>query len=267
MLPPFFLARPDRLDDALGLLDDAHVPYCGGTELLMAMKLGLVRPAGLVDLKHLRDLRGVRWQDGDLVVGAAVSHAELASDTALAERFPLLASVERRVGNARVRSQGSIGGNLCFAEPRSDVTTLLSALGTSVVLASRTGRREIAMSDFLIGAYETTRRSDELLVEVVVPGAAHQRGVYLKYQYAERPVVGAGLVLDDLEGRWRLAVGAVGEKPFVTEYSALGEIDPDAVASQVDPVEDIGGSIPYKRNLTAVILRRVLRVVSESEVA
>lgn len=263
MLPSFALERPDRLVEALDLLGGSYVPYCGGTELLMAMKLGVLSPPGLVDLKRLDELRAVRYEGGRLLVGAAATHQAVASHEEVLRRLPVLAAVERRVGNARVRAQGSIGGNLCFAEPRSDVTTLLAALGARVVLASARGRREVPMSEFLTGAYETLREPDELLVEVVVEGAERQWGVHLKHHYLERPTVSVALVADERDGRFRLAVGAVGETPYLVEASAPGQIDPDAVAAGVDPVEDIGGSVAYKRHLTAVIVRQVLRAVPE----
>ena len=268
MLPSFDFARPSRLEDALALLvEEDHYPYCGGTELLMAMKFGLLEPAALVDLKRVPELRGVRFEAGALVVGATTTHRELAADEEVGRRLPLLRTVELRVGNARVRAQGSIGGNLCFAEPRSDVTTVLAALGGRVVLASSAGRRELAVGDFLVGGYETALEPGELLVEVVIPGADRVRGVHLKQQYSERPSVSVVVVQDRPDGSSALAVGAVGEVPYVLELSSLDEIDPTAVAAAVDPTEDLLGSIEYKRHLTEVLVRRAIAAAGSEEAA
>ena len=265
MLPPFDLARPRRLEEALALVAEGYQPYCGGTELLTAMKLGLLEPSVLVDLKGLPQLSGVAARGDELVVGAATTHTELATDELVARRLPLLRRVERRVGNARVRSQGSIGGNLCFAEPRSDVTTVLGALGARVVLVGATGRRELAVTGFLLGSYETALEPGELLVEVVIPGLDHAAGVHLKLQHSERPVVSVVLVRERADGSCALAVGAAGDVPHVLVVGSPGEIDPADVASAVDPVADLAGSAEYKRHLTEVLVRRAL--VAEVEQA
>ncbi len=268
MLPSFALARPRRLDEALALLaEDGASAYCGGTEILMAMKLGLLEPRLLVDLKHVPELRGVRVSGGELVVGATTTHRELAADPDVGRRLPLLRGVELRVGNARVRAQGSIGGNLCFAEPRSDVTTVLAALGASLVLASAAGRRRLSVGEFLLGGYETALEPGELLVEIVVPGLDRVRGVHLKQQHSERPSVSVVVVRDRADGSAALAVGAVGEVPYVLELASPAEADPEAVAAAVDPSDDLLGSVEYKRHLTEVLVRRALAAAGNEEAA
>lgn len=264
MLPAFRLARPQRLDDALELLSDDQMPYCGGTELLMAMKLGLLAPECLVDLKRVPELRGTNVRDGRLRIGASTTHADLAVTAALAQCLPLFVTVERSVGNPRVRAQGSIGGNCCFAEPRSDVTTLLAALGAKLVLVSAArGQRELEIGEFLVGAYETARAPDELLKEVIVPLRSGVRGTHIKQQHNERPIVSVVLVLDGPDGACTLSVGAVGDVPLVRHVSSPAEIDPEAIADEVDPSPDLGGSVAYKRHLTAVVVRRALAEVGE----
>ena len=121
MLPPFRLARPETLDEALDALGEDQVAYCGGTELLLAMGAGLTRPDVLVDVKRLPELAGIRLDGDHLVIGATERHADVATHPLVRRHAPMLSAVERAVGNARVRSQGSVGGNLCFAEPKSDV--------------------------------------------------------------------------------------------------------------------------------------------------
>jgi carbon-monoxide dehydrogenase medium subunit len=257
-LPAFRLARPDTLEEALGLLSEERVPYCGGTELLLAMKVGLHRPETLVDVKRVPQLRGVSRVGDDVVIGAAATHSELARDRTVLGLLPMLADVERRVGNARVRAQGSIGGNLCFAEPKSDVATALVALGASVTLASSAGQRVLAVSDLIAGAYYADKEPDELLVDVRVPVGRNRRGTYLKYQVTERPTVGVAVVEDVASGACRVVVGAVGETPVTHEAASLSAVDVDAITSEVDPVEDLTGSATYKRHVTGVFVRRAV---------
>jgi aerobic carbon-monoxide dehydrogenase medium subunit len=258
VLPAFALARPETLDEALVLLSEDRVPFCGGTELLLAMKMGLHRPDALVDVKRLAELRGVTRDDGHLVIGAATTHAELTRNPLVGELLPLLRDVERRVGNARVRAQGSIGGNLCFAEPKSDVATLLIALRGLVTLRSASAERVVSVQELIEGAYFAAREPDELMVDVRVPVVAGLRGAYQKFQVTERPTIGVAVVEDPDSLACRVVVGAVGEVPAVREFPSVAQVDVDAVIDSVDPVADLTGSVEYKRHVTGVFVRRAI---------
>lgn len=260
MLPPFELARPDTVAGAVALLDDDHLGYWGGTELLLAMSMGLLTPAGLVDLKQIDELRGIRVEANQIVIGAGVSHDEIATAPAITAALPLLADAESRVGNARVRAQGTIGGNLCFAEPRSDVATVLLALDATVTLESRSGRRTLPMAEFVLGPYWTAREPDELLVDVVIPLPGPSRSVYLKFQVTERPTVGVA-ALELADGRCRIAVGAVGELPRTFDSASWDDVDAAAIADAFEPVADLTGSVEYKRHVTAVFVNRAIAAV------
>jgi carbon-monoxide dehydrogenase medium subunit len=264
VLPAFALARPTTVDEVVGLLSEERVPFCGGTELLLAMRSGLHRPEALVDLKRVPELRGVRVEADALVVGATTTHAEMVESDDVRRLVPVLHDVERRVGNARVRSQGSVAGNLCFAEPKSDVATVLVALGATVRLRSATAEREVAVSDFVAGAYWADKEPDELLVDVRVPVVVGRRGAYEKLQITERPTVGAAAVVD-ADGTCRLALGAVGETPLLRVAASVEEVDVDELITELDPVEDLTGSAPYKRHVAGVYARRALDAVRRDE--
>jgi carbon-monoxide dehydrogenase medium subunit len=261
MLPPFRLCRPRSLAEALDAIGEEKVPYCGGTELLLAMRAGLHRPETLVDVKRLPELSGVRVDDNAVVVGATERHVDLAEHPLVREHLPMLARVERAVGNARVRAQGSIGGNLCFAEPKSDIATALVAYGAEVTLAGPSGRRAAAVEDFVAGPYFADKESNELLVDVRIPiPAPGTRAVYLKYQITERPTVGVALLHAD--GNCRLVVGAVGEVQMLWTFGDTTEIDPEAVAEELDPTADLTGSERYKRHVAAVYIRRAISAMA-----
>ncbi len=153
-LPPFALHRPRSLDEVEDLLEqhggDAVV-YCGGTELLLVMKLGLAAYPNLVDLKGIPELHVLEERDGRLCVGAAVTHRELESSPFVHGLFPALAEMERRVANVRVRSVGTLGGNLCFSVQSAsscvDPTRPRSArMSFSPRFASRCSLREPLLS-------------------------------------------------------------------------------------------------------------------------
>jgi aerobic carbon-monoxide dehydrogenase medium subunit len=253
-LPPFGLHRPATVEEALELLDADRVPYCGGTELLLAMKIGLLRPDALVDLKAIPGLGDVTATDDGVTLGAAATHLRVSRDPEVRRRYPVLAHVAERVGNARVRAQGTVGGNLCFAEPKSDLAAMLSALEATLELrSSANGTRRLGVDDFFEGPYWTVRADDELLTAIHVTG--DRRGVYLKYQTMERPTVGVALATT--AGGYRLVVGAVSEVPVAFDLPSL-EVDADELAAGIDPVADLTGSEEYKRHVTAVYIRRAV---------
>src|SRR5438094_914107 len=177
MLRPFALHRPGTAEEACALLatlgEDA-APYAGGTELLLLMKLGLLRPPHLVDVKRIAGFGDIA--DGTrLTIGATVTHRTLERSPLVRARCPLVASVARHVANVRVRNVGTVGGNLAFADPHSDLATLFLTLDATVELVSPRGRRELSLAEFVRGPWETARRPDELLASVRLAPAAPSR--------------------------------------------------------------------------------------------
>lgn len=255
MLPDFALVRPTTVEEALGQIDEDALPCAGGTELLLAMRGRVLEPGTLVDLKRIPQLREVRLEADRLVIGAAATHDAVASSAHVRAHAPLLAEVVRTVGNPRVRAQGTLGGNLCFAEPRSDVLTALIALEAELVLASSAGSRTVPAGEFQLGPYWTVREPNELVTEIRIPRPG-RRGVYLKFQTHERPTVGVALVTASDGRRCRMVVGAVGDLPVVIGAPSLEAIDPAAVAGAVDPVADLTESAEYKRHVAAVMAQR-----------
>jgi carbon-monoxide dehydrogenase medium subunit len=252
MLPDFALHRPTGLDEALGLLDWDNVGYAGGTELVAAMRLGVRRPDALIDLKRVPDLGGLDATDADTVsIGALTTHRQLAADADACRLVPLLTRVVAHVGNVRVRSTGTIGGNLAFAEPRSDVATACVALDAAVEIAGPGGRRRTSTVDELIvGPYETTLEPDELIVRLLVPVQRRPGARYWKFQPMERPTLGVAIVPDD-EGA-TVVVGAATGRPVRTTVSGDGAAAADEIhrfCAGLELFADLTGSVEYKRAL------------------
>lgn len=255
VLPPFRLLRPRSVSEALGLVDYDRMAYAGGTELLLAMKEGLLRPTHLVDLKGIPGLDRVVESGDEVSIGALVTHTRAADDPVLRSRLPGLAGVLTRVGNPRVRATGTLAGNLCFAEPRSDVAPALIAMGAEVEISSRDGHRRMAVGDLILGPYTTALQPGQLLTRIIVPVRPGLRFVYLKHQTAERPALGVALAVDS---HVSLVVGAVGLTPQVFCPDSLSEIDAHEIAGRVEVIPDMTGSEEYKRHLVEVYLRRAL---------
>jgi carbon-monoxide dehydrogenase medium subunit len=173
-----------------------------------------------------------------------------------------------------VRATGTLGGNLCFAEPHSDPATLLLALEAHAHVQGKNGERKLEMDELITGAYETALAPDELLTAVDIPVMGKsQRAAYLKFQIKERPTLGLALVLDlDESGgnvsKARAVVGSVSAKPARSDKAdalLVGARDKvekqlmdaaEILADAADPVDDLEGSAEYKRHLIGVYLRR-----------
>jgi len=278
VIPRFALARPSTLAEAFAAFDGAGGDaswYAGGTELLQVMKMGLARFGTLIDLKGLPELRGIVVDgDGALSIGAATTHREIERSSTVGRELAGLVGLEAQVANVRVRNQGTIGGNLCFAEPHSDPATFLLACGASVRLDGPGGPRELPMDAFLVSPFMTAREADEIVVAIVIPGALAGEGrAYEKAKFRERPAVSvavrlrlAGGVVADAH----VAVGSMTDIPIrvpvaesalvgaPAEARALGEalVAGSAAIAQLDAAEDLDGSPDYKRHLAGVLLGR-----------
>jgi carbon-monoxide dehydrogenase medium subunit len=264
-LPPFDLHRPERLDDALELLErhgqDAAL-YMGGTELLLLMKLGFAQPAHLVDGKALAELTQLRVEPGRITIGAGVTHRRIERHGDVTRALPVLASLARRVANVRVRNVGTLGGNLCFAEPHSDPVTLLVALDAGVRLARRTGTRSMPLSEFCRGAFLTALEHGEVMTDVAVPlPAAGVRVGYQRLAFKERPTAGVAVVLDPAQPR--VVVGALGPTPLrvPSAEGLLADGDLDAAVAAVGEAvaaRDPEPGADFRAHLAGVLLRRAV---------
>ena len=268
LLPSFTLHRPGSLAGALGLLaeyEDEAAVYAGGTELLLLMKLGMAAPAHLVDIKGIADLDTLRVADGRLLIGAGVTHRRLERDPLVRRVLPAYARLSAAVANVRVRNAGSLGGNLCFAEPHSDPATLLTALDARVELASVAGRRALPIERFIVGTLETALAPGEIMTRVVadLPPDGTRIG-YQRLALRERPTVNVAVVSGP--SGVRVAVGAAGGRPVRARRAEeiLGA-DPgaiteaaDAASEAPDAKDDNEASAEYKRHLVHVLFRRAV---------
>jgi len=279
VLRAFELHRPTTIAEAAALLaarPEAAL-YAGGTELLLLMKAGLMRPADVIDLKRIPGLDGLAEAAGALTIGATVTHRALERDPLVRARWPLVAAVAAHVANVRVRNVGTVGGNLAFADPHSDLATLFLLFDATVELASATGVRALPLAELIRGPYETARRLDEVLTGVRLRAwPARTVGVYVKFGLHERPTLGLALAVtldaNDRVIAARLAVGCVSPRPHRVEAAErvlvgrpVGTLTDEVAtlaAAAVDPLSDLHGGADYKRELTRVFTRRALAAVT-----
>ncbi len=220
-LPPFELHRPESLEEATELAtrygEDAAF-YCGGTELLLLLKLGFASFGHLIDLKRIEELRGVRAENGD-ARGRRRRHPPRSRALGGSyERLPAMAEMERSVANLRVREVGTLGGNLCFSDPHSDPATFLLAVDAEVECRRGEGEaRRLPIADFVVGPYQTSLGDGELLTAVRIPALPEGASVaHAKFSFHERPtatVACLARVVDGVLAEARVAVGSVGARP------------------------------------------------------
>ncbi len=280
-MKPFQLHEPTTVEEAVELLTElggAAKLYAGGTELLLAMKTGLLQYDALVNVKSIPGLDQIAVEGDELVIGAAATHSDIEHDALVQERLPLLAEVEHSVANVRVRNVGTLAGNLCFAEPHSDPATLLLVLGASATVAGPSGVRKSAMADLQAGPYETSLADDEMLVDVRIPlPPSGMRAAYMKFGYHHRPTLGVAAALSVRDGVLadvRLALGCVSPVASrltrsedvlrgvgvgaLTEGSAALREAGRLAAEDAEAVTDLHGSAEYKEHLTSVFVERAL---------
>ena len=282
MLRRFEVHRAGTVDEAIALRqrygEDAAV-YAGGTELLMAMKLGVARWPHLIDVKPIAGLRGVQPSDGHVIIGATTTHWDLERDPTIRRVLPAFARLEANVANVRVRAAGTLAGNLAFAEPHADPPALLMAMGAEVLIRGPKGGRTLPVDRFITGMYGNALATDEIVTGVSIPTPLPtMRAAYVKFQILERPSVGVAVVAAIGDGRFigapKVVVGAVDEVPrrVPTEGLAgapLGDrsmVDAIAEVAQrsVDPVADLAGAADYKRHLVGVFARRALAALASA---
>lgn len=269
MIPsPFDYVRVASVDEALSALaehgEDAKL-LAGGHSLLPLMKLRLAVPTVLIDISGIPDLSYVRVEgdgaDAVVAIGAGTRHHELERDEVALAEVPLLPHVAGLVGDPQVRHRGTIGGTTAHSDPASDLPTALLALGGTVVLQGPGGRREVPVTDFWTGFFETAMSPDELVVELRVPRTGAVGWAYEKFtrRANDWPIVAAAAV----GGRVALAnmAGTVVRATATEEALAAGASIAEAAAladQGTSPVTDMHADADYRRHLARLLTRRAL---------
>jgi carbon-monoxide dehydrogenase medium subunit len=275
---PFELAEPATLPEAIKLLDpgDAAVrPIAGGTALMLMMKAGVFRPARLISLRAIRELRVIAAQpDGALAIGAMTPLSVLERDPATRAHAPVITATLRTLSNVRVRNVATVGGHLAHADPHMDLPPVLIALGAHIAVTGPAGARTIPVEDLFAGYFETVLARDELITAVVVPAQGTRRAVYLKCTTRavhDWPALGVAVSLDRDGASLRdarIVISAATEKPVRLPGAEAvlrdGRDDAvlrragDAAAEEAQTITDGQGSAAYKRQLVRVYVRRAL---------
>lgn len=260
--------------DLLASRDDGLL-LAGGMSVVPQLRSRQLRPRALVDLARVAELRGIEATADGLVVGAMVTYREVARDVEVVRMWTALADAAGMIGDRQVQNRGTVGGNIAFGAPTSDITPAAATLGARVRLVSPAGSRTSPVEVFLATPRAIRLGPAEIIASISCPAPAPGSGsAYDKYGITRngRPVisVGAAVTLDPsgdcIEAR--LVVGGVGEAPHVvTDELGLagGRVDDEAITSAAASAaatapahDDARGSAAYRRQLAKVYGRRVL---------
>jgi len=255
---------PTSLEEALALRaergDEATV-LAGGTFLGILMNQGFLAPTAFLWLGSVSELREMSVVDGELRLGAMVTHRRVEREAA--PGWPVLARAFGLVASPRVRNVATVGGVLADADYASDPPAMLAALGARAVLRSPRGDRSVTVGELILGYYETCIEADELLVEVRVP-AQPERATYRKFRSRsseDRPCAAVAAV--NGQDGLRVVVGAVAETP--QDFPDLCEGEPAEIgaryAERIEPLSDARGSGHYRRRVIAAEVRRAVEAV------
>jgi carbon-monoxide dehydrogenase medium subunit len=260
----------------LAELGDECRMIAGGTALMLAMRQRMLTPKYLISLGKLRRLRGISFDEQlGLRIGAFTLHAQLARSALVREHYPMLAEMASHVANPQVRNQGTIGGNLCYADPATDPPSCLMALDARVVLEGVGRQRELPIEDFLVDYYSTALEPDEVVTQIRVPAPTFTAGRHVRYLRTaaeHRPLLNVACTIRERDGvceEVRIVIGAstrvptrgrqceafLRGKPMTDEVAARAS---SILANSIEPISDFRGSGDYRKEMINVIGRRTL---------
>lgn len=274
------VAVPTSLDEALAQLADDHSlePLAGGTDLMVEVNYGHRRPAGVLSLRRVPELKG--WQqddDGTIRLGAGLTYTEMMAEP-LAGLLPALAQAARTVGSPQIRNTGTLGGNLATASPAGDTLPVLAVLDATVELVSADGVRAVPLGELITGVKRTTLRPGELIAGArvrPVDGGQDFSKVGTRNAMVIS-VVTCALAVDRAARQVRCSFGAVSPVPMrcpEAEAWIAERIDWDRgtvddprsyetfgamCAEAARPIDDHRSTADYRRHACGVLARRAL---------
>lgn len=259
-MQPFAYARPDTLAEAIALLQ-AHGPearlLAGGTDLVIRLRDGTLRPAVVVDLKRVAELDPAIRETGDrLVIGATTVMTDIADDPRVRRHFQALAEAAAVVGSVQIRNRATLAGNICNASPAADTAPSLLVYGAVVVAAGPAGRRRIPIDGFFVKSGVTTLERGEIVTAIELPLPARRTGAVHVRRTRRRghdlASVTMTVAVDD-GGVTRLAYGSVGPRPVLAVDESGVLADPASPQAERDAVFErmFAAASPSPRSMRA----------------
>jgi CO/xanthine dehydrogenase FAD-binding subunit len=250
---------PRSLEEALRLKAERPdiAPIQGGTDVMVELNFDRARPAGLLNLNEVAELRGWSRRNGTVWLGSGLTYAE-AMERPLAEALPALAEAARTVGGPQIRNRGTIGGNLGTASPAGDALPPLLVCTAEVEIASVRGERIVPLAEFLVGPKRNILADDELILGVSVE-ATESRQTFMKVGPRNAMVIAVVSLAVRVDGELRAAFGSAGPVPTLVRAELTdAQSFPQRVAEAANPIDDVRGTAAYRRHALHILTRRAL---------
>jgi len=279
IVPEYDYHRATTLDGACRLLDElpgAQI-LAGGTDLVVDVDTGIRQAEHLVSVRDIPELRQIELQEHRLSIGAGCTATEVERSDLIREHLPELAEMVVKFASPQIRNRATLAGNICSAVACGDFPPVLMALGGSVELLSRAGRREVLLENFFLGNRQTVRKESEIITRILV--ALKPDGAAADYQKFRRRaanslgVASVAVYLELKDGICRAArivLGAVAPTPMLatraSKFLEGGPVDTSAIEKAADlareearPINDLRATAEYRRDLVQVLTKRAIR--------
>lgn len=277
---PFIYHAPSTLDECVRLLaefGDEAALLAGGQSLIPLMRFRLAQPANVISIRRIGGpLSSIRSTEDGVAIGASVTYAAVQRSVSVTSTCPGLSTAIELVATPAVRSRGTVCGNLCHADPASELPAMALVMDARFRLRSITGERVVAAQDFFLGPYMVARRSDEILTEVEFPNRPAAENFAIREVTRLRggfPLAGVAVALTRTDGNklHSVSIGCFGvhsiqvrarEAETILEaqgYTADGiAAAANALDSVIEPHSDAFASAAYRRSATRVLLKRAI---------
>lgn len=252
----------------------------GGTDLLIMMKEKMLKPECLININDVEDFKGISYIPGKgVVIGAATKISEIEHSALIQEKYFALHQAAGELGSVQVRTMATIGGNSCHASPAAETPPPLAALGANVVISSAAGEKEMPLEKFILGNRKTALGEGEILTKFILPEPAPKSASRYSYiglrdaMEIDAVNMAVSITLED-DNRTiksiKLVMGSVSPVPLVSaevpgilvgrEFNKeLTQKAAEAASAEAKPITDIRASAEYRREMVAVLTRRVLQ--------
>jgi len=282
----FEYLMPTTINDAISL----HEKYgegakyiAGGTDVMVKIKEGKISPQCLISLRHLQDFDHIIYENGELRIGAMVTHRMLELSPIIRKEFPILTDAVENIGSVQIRNVATIGGNIVNAVPSADGAVPLITLGAEVRVIGPKGERIIGLEDFFIGPGQNSLKSGEILVEFRIPNLlSHTGGAYWKHTRRaamELPILGVAVLIsldDDMKTctEARIGLGVVAPTPMRAKNAEAilkgNKVDDEilkkageAAAQECKARDSIRGKAWYRRDMVELFVQRMAILAME----
>ncbi|MBU1904171.1 MAG: FAD binding domain-containing protein [Proteobacteria bacterium] len=279
----FDYLKPTSIDEAISLFGkqtEAAKYIAGGTDVMVKIKDGKIKPGCLISLRHLQGLDHLTYEDGELRIGAMVTHRMLELSPVIRKEFPILTDAVENIGSVQVRNVATIGGNIVNAVPSADGAIPLITLGAEIRIRGPEGERAMPLEDLFVGPGETVLRPGEILSEFVIPRLPSRTGgAYCKHTRRaamELPLLGVAVMVsleDDMLTctRARIGLGVLAPTPMrarnaeaTMEGQALNDQTlkkaGEAAAAECKARDTIRCAAWYRRDMVKVLVPRMAKV-------